>query len=61
MKIYWSGTSKNIIGPRVRMLRRERGERFVPDYEVKVLARCLGVPYAALLDGNEDGKPENRP
>lgn len=25
MKIYWSGTSKNIIGPRVRALRAQRG------------------------------------
>ena len=25
MKIYWTGTSKNIIGPRVRLLRQSRG------------------------------------
>lgn len=25
MKIYWNGSSKNIIGPAVRRLRRERG------------------------------------
>lgn len=25
MKIYWTGTSKNIIGPRVRLLRQNRG------------------------------------
>ena len=25
MKIYWSGNSKNIIGPRVRALRLQRG------------------------------------
>ena len=87
MKIYWSVGSKNIIGPRVRSLRRERGltqkalaeqlqlagfdctdltilriergERFVPDYEVKALARCLGVPYVALLD--EEGEGDTSP
>ena len=25
MKIYWNGTSKNIIGPKVRKLRTEQG------------------------------------
>ena len=25
MKIYWNGTSKNIIGSRVRQLRKEKG------------------------------------
>lgn len=77
MKIYWSGESKNLIGSRLRALRRERGltqkalaerlqldglevtdltilriengSRFVPDYEVKVLAKVLGVSYEDLL------------
>ena len=25
MKIYWNGTSKNIIGPKVRKLRKKQG------------------------------------
>lgn len=82
MKIYWSGDSKNIIGQRVRRLRKtqgltqralaaklqlqgldcteltvlriENGTRFVPDYEVKILAKVLDVPYAALLDETEE-------
>lgn len=77
MKIYWSGESKNLIGGRLRALRRERGltqkalaerlqleglevtdltilriengSRFVPDYEVKALAKALGVSYVDLL------------
>lgn len=78
MKIYWSGDSKNVIGPKVRTLRKqkgltqkalaerlqltgydftdltvlriENGTRFVPDYEVKALAKEFGVTYAELLD-----------
>ena len=78
MKIYWSGGKKNVIGEKVRALRKEQGltqralaeklqldgcdvtdltilriesgERFVPDYEVKALARALGVSYEVLLD-----------
>ena len=78
MKIYWDGKSKNIIGSKVRTLRKERGwsqqklaellqlkgyefsdltilriesgKRFVPDYEVKALARVLEVSYEELLD-----------
>lgn len=73
MKIYWSGNSKNVIGPKVRTLRKqkalaerlqlagydftdltvlriENGTRFVPDYEVKALAKEFGVTYAELLD-----------
>lgn len=78
MKIYWSGDSKNIIGPKVRelrtknkvtqkalaeklqlegidftdltILRIENGTRFVPDYEVKALAKVFGVSYSFLLD-----------
>ncbi len=77
MKIYWDGKSKNIIGEKVRMLRKERaltqkqlaeklqlcghefsdltvlrienGARFVPDYEVKILAKFFGVSYEFLL------------
>ncbi|MBS1401495.1 MAG: helix-turn-helix transcriptional regulator [Oscillospiraceae bacterium] len=77
MKIYWSGDSKNVIGPKVRTLRKEKrltqkalaerlqlagydftdltvlrienGTRFVPDYEVKALAKAFGVTYAELL------------
>lgn len=82
MKIYWTGTSKNIIGPRVRLLRQsqgltqkglaeklqlegydltdltilriENGTRFVADYEVKALARVLGVSCGDLM-GETDG------
>lgn len=78
MKIYWSGSSKNIIGPTVRALRTksgltqkalaemlqleggdftdltilriENGTRFVPDYEVKALAKALDVSCGFLLD-----------
>ena len=25
MKIYWSGDSKNVIGPKVRTLRKQKG------------------------------------
>lgn len=32
------------------ILRIENGTRFVPDYEVKALAKNLGVSYADLLD-----------
>lgn len=81
MKIYWDGKSKNIIGERVRSLRKEKGwtqsrlaellqlegyeftdltvlriesgKRFVPDYELKVLAKVLGVSYEELLEQNE--------
>lgn len=78
MKIYWTGASKNIIGPRVRALRQEagltqkalaqklqlqgfdmtdltilrieNGTRFVPDYELKALAKTFHVSYETLLD-----------
>ena len=77
MKIYWTGDSKNIIGPQVRLLRQsqgltqkalaeklqlegydltdltilriENGTRFVADYEVKALARVLGVSCGELM------------
>ncbi len=78
MKIYWNGKSKNIIGEKIRALRKshnltqkqlaeklqlsghefsdltvlriENGTRFVPDYEVKVLAQFFNVSYENLLD-----------
>ena len=78
MKIYWSGERKNIIGEKVRLLRKqqgltqralaerlqlagfdmtdltvlriESGDRFVPDYEVRALAKALDVNYETLLD-----------
>ena len=78
MKIYWDGNAKNIIGPKIKKLRKaanltqeglavalqlegyaftsltilriENGTRFVPDYEVKQLARYFHVPYEDLLD-----------
>ena len=77
MKIYWSGERKNIIGEKVRLLRKqqgltqralaerlqlagydvtdltilriESGDRFVPDYEVKALAKALAVSCEELL------------
>ncbi|GHU61661.1 hypothetical protein AGMMS49983_01770 [Clostridia bacterium] len=80
MKIYWDGKSKNIIGTRVRQIRKamaptctqlnlaeklqlagyeidrvtivriENGLRFVPDYEVKAIAKVLGVTPNDLLN-----------
>lgn len=38
------------------ILRIEKGDRFVPDYEVKALAAFFGVDYACLLDGEETEK-----
>ena len=32
------------------ILRIENGTRFVPDYEVKALAKIFAVPYETLLD-----------
>lgn len=77
MKIYWNGTSKNIIGAKIRnlrsnlnltqkelaeklqleghefsdltILRIEQGSRFVPDYEVIILANFFGVSTDELL------------
>jgi DNA-binding helix-turn-helix protein len=77
MKIYWNGTSKNIIGAKIRnlrsnlnltqkelaeklqleghefsdltILRIEQGSRFVPDYEVVILANFFGVSTDELL------------
>ena len=78
MKIYWNGESKNIIGSKIRQLRKEKGwtqkalaaqmqlagldmteltilriengTRFVPDYEVKALAKLFQISYSDLLD-----------
>ncbi len=80
MKIYWNGKSKNIIGAKIKKLRKnagltqkalaeklqlegqefsdltilriEQGTRFVPDYEVAVLADFFGVTTDELLKGN---------
>lgn len=77
MKIYWNGTSKNIVGERVwelrtkqkisqrtlaarltlsgiefsdlTVLRIEQGTRFVPDYEVAVIADYFKVSTDFLL------------
>lgn len=77
MKIYWDGQSKNIIGNRIKKLRKEKnltqkalagklqleghefsdltilrieqGKRFVPDYEVVVLADFFGITTDELL------------
>ncbi len=84
MKIYWSGTSKNIIGPKVTQLRLEhglsqaklagqlqllgmecndltilrieQGSRFVPDYEVAVLAEYFNISTDELLGKKETGQ-----
>ena len=77
MKIYWFGDSKNIIGSRVKALRKskrltqkqlaeklqlagydfseltilriEKGDRFVPDYEVLAIANFFGITTDELL------------
>lgn len=77
MKIYWDGKSKNIIGKKIKSLRKERGitqkhlaellqleghefsdltilrieqgSRFVPDYEIVILANFFGVTTDELL------------
>ena len=81
MKIYWNGTSKNIVGPKIRQLRQskglsqaalasqlqllgmvcsdltilriEQGSRFVPDYEVAILAKYFNISTDALLEQKE--------
>lgn len=35
------------------VLRIEKGQRFVTDYELKTLAKVLGVSYESLLGTNE--------
>lgn len=77
MKIYWDGKSKNIIGSKIKQLRKEKkltqkhmaellqleghefsdltilrieqGTRFVPDYEIVILADFFGVTTDTLL------------
>ncbi len=77
MKIYWDGKSKNIIGDKVKILRKsagltqkqlaeklqleghdftdltilriEQGNRFVPDYEVLILADFFHISTDELL------------
>lgn len=77
MKIYWNGSSKNIIGEKIKQLRKgkkltqkelaeklqleghefsdltilriEQGKRFVPDYEVVILAEFFGLTTDELL------------
>ena len=77
MKIYWDGKSKNIIGNKVKELRKERnltqkhmaellqleghefsdltilrieqGSRFVPDYEIVILAEFFNISTDELL------------
>ena len=77
MKIYWDGTSKNIVGTNIKKLRKqkkltqkhlaellqlqghefsdltilriEQGTRFVPDYEIVILADFFGVTTDELL------------
>ena len=79
MKIYWDGKSKNVIGNKIKKLRKqnnltqktlaeklqleghefsdltilriEQGKRFVPDYEVIILADFFGVTTDELLKG----------
>lgn len=80
MKIYWDGKSKNVIGTKIKQLRKqhkltqkalaeklqlegyefsdltilriEQGKRFVPDYEVIILADFFGITTDELLRGN---------
>lgn len=80
MKIYWNGKSKNIIGPKIKELRKssgltqkelaeklqleghdfsdltilriEQGLRFVPDYEVLILADFFSISVDELLRHN---------
>ncbi len=81
MKIYWNGESKNVIGQRLKELRKkqdisqrtlaarltlsgiefteltilriEKGIRFVPDYELIVLADYFHVTTDYLLGRTE--------
>lgn len=80
MKIYWDGKTKNVIGAKIKQLRKkhkltqkalaeklqlegyefsdltilriEQGKRFVPDYEVIILADYFGITTDELLRGN---------
>ena len=81
MKIYWNGTSKNIIGPKLKRLRTglglsqaklagqlqllglecndltilriEQGKRFVPDYELSIIADFFHITTDELLGKKE--------
>lgn len=81
MKIYWDGKSKNIIGNKLKELRKEKkltqkhlaellqleghefsdltilrieqGSRFVPDYEIVILADFFGITTDELLRKDE--------
>ena len=83
MKIYWNNESKNIIGKKVKGLRKasgltqrqlaeklqllghdftdltilriEQGKRFVPDYEVVILADYFGITTDELLKDEDNG------
>lgn len=89
MKIYWTGNSKNIIGNKIKALRKaknltqkdlaerlqlqggdfsdltilriEQGKRFVPDYEVVMLADYFGITTDELLkaDDTKSGRMMN--
>ena len=84
MKIYWRESSKNIIGPKLRELRKqhglsqeklasllqlqgleynditilriEKGQRFVPDYEIALIAKFFNVTTDELL-GIKEAEP----
>lgn len=77
MKIYWNGKSKNIVGNKIKELRKskgltqkqlaeklqleghefsdltilriEQGSRFVPDYEIVILAGFFDITTDELL------------
>ena len=77
MKIYWNGKSKNIVGNKIKELRKskgltqkqlaeklqleghefsdltilriEQGSRFVPDYEIVILAGFFNITTDELL------------
>lgn len=82
MKIYWYDSSKNIVGAKLKELRKskgltqkqvaeklqlkgyefsdltilriEQGTRFVPDYEVVILADFFGISTDELLSKKND-------
>ena len=77
MKIYWDGKAKNIVGDKLKELRKEKGltqkhlaellqlqghefsdptilrieqgSRFVPDYEIVILADFFGITTDEFL------------
>ena len=42
--------SQHDLATKVQLLGCEKGDRFVPDYEVKALAKVFNVSYESLLD-----------